>query len=100
MEHADRPFFPQLINFMTSGPVVPMIWEGLNAVKAGRQIIGKSDLDNATPGTIRGDFSIDRERNIIHGAHSIDAATREINLWFDESELVSWTPSNIQWIIL
>lgn len=99
-EHANRPFYPQLIKFMTSGPVVPMVWEGLNAVQIGRQIIGRSDLDYATLGTIRGDFSIDRERNIIHGAHSIDAAIRETNLWFVGNELVSWTPSNINWIIL
>lgn len=97
-EHIDRPFYPQLIKYLTSGPVVPMIWEGLNAVIVARQLIGASSLMEAMPGTIRYAFSIDRSRNVIHGSHSVDAANREIKIWFDEKEIVSYTLSNIQWI--
>lgn len=86
-EHADKPFYPQLVNFMTSGPVVPMVWENLHAVRIGRQMLGKSVSNESMPGTIRGDFSVDRERNVIHGAHSSEAAEREINLWFQQNDI-------------
>lgn len=74
---------------MVSGPVVPMVWEGLNAVKIGRKMLGPSEPLDSSPGTIRGDFSIDALHNIIHGSHSVEAANKEIRLWFPEHELVS-----------
>lgn len=83
---------------MISGPVVPMVWEGLDAIKLSRQMLGKAKPIDAIPGTIRSDFSIDRERNIIHGSHSTEAATKEILLWFNESELIEWKSSNDHWI--
>lgn len=83
---------------MTSGPVVSMVWEGLNAIKVGRLLIGEWSPDGSIPGTIRGDFSIDRLRNIIHGAETIKDAKREINLWFQEHELISWKPANEHWL--
>lgn len=75
-----------------------MVWEGLNAVKIGRQMLGSSDPIGSVPGSIRADFSIDRERSIIHGSDTLDSATREIDLWFDANELVSWSPSNHKWL--
>lgn len=83
---------------MTSGPVIPMVWEGLNAVKAARRIIGHSNPDESLPGTIRADYSICRERSIIHGAETLEDAEREINLWFNENELTSWAPTNFHFL--
>lgn len=73
---------------MTSGPVIPMVWKNFHAVKLGRQMLGKSMINESMPGTIRCDFSVDRERNVIHGAHSSEAAEKEINLWFHNNELI------------
>lgn len=83
---------------MTSGPVIPMVWEGLDGIKISRRLLGKSDPLESTPGTIRGDFSIDEERNIIHGSHSGETAEEEIFLWFHEDELVEWKRNNHHWI--
>lgn len=83
---------------MISGPVVPMVWEGLNVVKITRQMIGHSDPMKSIPNTIRADYSICRLRSIIHGAETIEEANREIKLWFQENELVSWTPANSQYV--
>lgn len=85
---------------MISGPIVPMVWEGLNAMSITRKMLGKSEPELSTPGTIRGDLSIDRERSVIHGSHTVEAAKNEINLWFQQNELVSWTPANIDFIYL
>lgn len=93
-----RDHFPRLLEFMTSGPVIAMVWEGLNAVQTARQMIGPSGPIGSMPGTIRADFSIDRLRNIIHGAETIEDANREIKLWFQEHELISWTPANVYWV--
>lgn len=99
-EHTGKPFYPKLIEFMTSGPVVTMVWEGLEAIKISRKMVGKSIVDLSVPGTIRGDFSVDRERNVIHAAHSTEGADREISLWFQEGELITWIPANSQWLNL
>lgn len=85
---------------MTSGPVVPMVWEGFEGVNISRKMVGKSIVDLSIPGSIRCDYSVDRERNIIHAAHSTEAANREISLWFQEGELISWMPANSQWLNL
>merc|ERR1719309_1821502 len=84
-----RPFFPGLIKHIGSGPVVAMVWEGKNVVKQGRQMLGETNPLASKPGSIRGDFSIDMGRNIIHGSDSVESAKKEINLWFKEEELVS-----------
>ena len=97
-EHKERPFFPGLVQFITSGPVVAMVWEGKGVVAAARKLIGKTNPLEAEPGTIRGDFGIDIGRNLIHGSDGVETAQREIALWFDESELVSWTPVAQSWI--
>jgi len=96
--HKERPFFSSLIEFITSGPVVAMVWEGDGVVASARKIIGATNPLNAEPGTIRGDFGVDVGRNLIHGSDAIETAQREINLWFKEEELVSWEPSLKSWI--
>ena len=77
-----QPYFPNIISFMSSGPVVAMIWEGNNAVKIGRMLLGPTNPSDSPPGTIRGDFAIDVSANICHGSDSIENAKREISLWF------------------
>eukprot|EP00795_Rhopilema_esculentum_P000729 gene729-10444_t len=84
------PFFPGLIKYVGAGPVVAMVWEGLDAVKGGRRMLGETDPQKSLPGSIRGDYSIHIGRNIIHGSDSNESAAIEIGLWFDEKELVDW----------
>ena len=79
---SSQSFFPELIEFMGSGPVVPMIWEGKSVVKTGRLLLGTTNPLDSLPGTIRGDFCIDVNRNICHGSDSIESAKKEIDLWF------------------
>ena len=83
---------------MASGPVVPMVWEGLNVVKTGRVMLGETNPRDSAPGTIRGDFCIQVGRNICHGSDSVESANKEINLWFTEEELLSWNPVTIDWV--
>lgn len=80
-----RPFFPGLVSYMSSGPVVPMVWEGLNVVKTGRVMLGATNPADSAPGTIRGDLCIQVGRNIIHGSDSVESANKEIALWFKVS---------------
>uniref|UniRef100_A0A3B3TQA8 Nucleoside diphosphate kinase n=1 Tax=Poecilia latipinna TaxID=48699 RepID=A0A3B3TQA8_9TELE len=87
----DRPFFPSLVNYMSSGPVVAMVWEGKGVVKTGRVMLGETNPADSKPGTIRGDFCIDVSKNIIHGSDSVDSAKTEISLWFKPEELVNYT---------
>ncbi|XP_015437518.1 PREDICTED: nucleoside diphosphate kinase [Dufourea novaeangliae] len=97
---ASRPFFPGLVKYMSSGPVVPMVWEGLNAVKTGRVMLGETNPKDSAPGTIRGDFCIQVGRNIIHGSDSVDSANKEIKLWFgeDKKEVIDWASWAEKWI--
>uniref|UniRef100_A0A8C1AKE9 Nucleoside diphosphate kinase n=1 Tax=Cyprinus carpio carpio TaxID=630221 RepID=A0A8C1AKE9_CYPCA len=76
----DRPFYPGLVKYMSSGPVAAMVWEGLNVVKTGRVMLGETNPADSKPGTIRGDFCIEVGRNIIHGSDSVDSANKEISL--------------------
>ena len=75
---------------MSSGPVVPMVWEGLNVVKTGRVMLGATNPADSAPGTIRGDYCIQVGRNICHGSDAVDSAAKEIALWFNEEALVKW----------
>ncbi|MEO0854105.1 MAG: nucleoside-diphosphate kinase [Cyanobacteria bacterium J06648_11] len=97
-EHKERPFFPGLVEFITSGPVVAMVWEGKGVVAFARKMIGKTNPLDSEPGTIRGDFGIDIGRNIIHGSDAVETATREIALWFNDGELSTWSPTLTKWI--
>lgn len=82
-EHEGKPFFPSLLEFITSGPVVAVIVEGARAVAAFRQIAGGTDpVEKAAPGTIRGDLALVTQDNLVHGSDSPDSAVREIELWF------------------
>jgi nucleoside-diphosphate kinase len=96
--HKEKPFFPGLVNFITSGPVVAMVWEGKGVIASARKIIGATNPLNAEPGTLRGDFGVDVGRNIIHGSDAPETAEQEIKLWFKDAELVSWEPSLTSWI--
>lgn len=82
-EHDGKPFFDSLLEFITSGPVVAAVVEGPRAIAAFRQLAGGTDpVDKATPGTIRGDYGLEIQSNLVHGSDSADAARREIELWF------------------
>ncbi len=97
-EHKERPFYPGLIEYMSAGPIVSMVWEGLNVIKSVRTMMGTTDPSKAPAGTIRGDLCVDTTYNLIHGSDSPESATREISLWFKEAELVQWTPTINQWL--
>ncbi|MGD1701480.1 nucleoside-diphosphate kinase [Dapis sp. BLCC M229] len=97
--HKERPFFPGLIQFITSGPVVAMVWEGEGVVASARKIIGATNPLSAESGTIRGDYGISVGRNLIHGSDAIETAQNEISLWFEDEELVSWQPTLTTWIV-
>lgn len=75
-----------------------MVWEGLNVVKTGRQMLGATNPADSLPGTIRGDFCIQVGRNILHGSDAVESANKEISLWFTEKELVSWKPAAEGWV--
>lgn len=96
--HKEKPFFAGLVEFITSGPVVAMVWEGDGVVASARKIIGATNPLNAEPGTIRGDFGVNIGRNIIHGSDAVETGQTEISLWFKEEELVSWEPTLMTWI--
>ncbi|MHB2000198.1 MAG: nucleoside-diphosphate kinase [Solirubrobacteraceae bacterium] len=83
-EHAERPFFGELVDFITSGPLVAIVLEGRSAVTAARQVIGATNPLEATPGTIRGDFALETGRNMVHGSDSDESAAREIGLFFGD----------------
>jgi nucleoside-diphosphate kinase len=96
--HREKPFFAGLVEFITSGPVVAMVWEGDGVVAAARKMIGATNPLNAEPGTLRGDYGINIGRNIIHGSDAVETAQQEVRLWFKEEELVSWQPTLMTWI--
>lgn len=83
-EHAERPFFGELVGFITSGPLLAMVLEGIDAVKAARQLIGATNPLEAAPGSIRGDFAIETGQNMVHGSDSPESAARESSLFFPE----------------
>ena len=85
-----KPFFPGLINFMMSGPVVSMIWQGKDVVKQGRAMLGETDPLKSKPGSIRGDYCIDMGKNVCHGSDSVETANDEIKLWFKDDEVMNY----------
>ncbi|XP_077057234.1 NME/NM23 nucleoside diphosphate kinase 2a isoform X1 [Siphateles boraxobius] len=94
----DRPFFPGLVSYMSSGPVVAMVWEGFNVIKTGRVMLGETNPIDSKPGTIRGDFCVQVVRNIIHGSDSVESANAEINLWFKPDEIYDYTKCQDSWL--
>ena len=97
-EHKDKPFFKGLVSFITSGPIVAMVWEGKDIVSSLRKMMGKTNPLDADLGTIRGDFAVDIGKNVVHGSDSEESAKREIALFFKEDELISWEQDIQKWI--
>lgn len=97
-EHRGRPFFDAVIEFITSSPVVAMVWEGPNSVSMVRSMMGPTNPAAAPSGTIRGDFGVDIGQNVVHGSDSPSRAEQEIALFFDLVELVSWEREGGRWI--
>jgi nucleoside-diphosphate kinase len=95
---AKKPFFPSLVNYFTSGPVIAMVWEGKEAVVQGRRLVGATNPSESAPGSIRGDLCLDIGRNIIHGSDSNESARDEISLWFSENEIANWESDNAKWL--
>jgi nucleoside-diphosphate kinase len=81
-EHIDKPFFPELLEFITSGPVVAMEWSGDSAVAVSRSMMGATDPKQAAPGTVRGDFGLAVTHNLVHGSDSVESAERELGIFF------------------
>jgi nucleoside-diphosphate kinase len=94
---ATKKFFPGLIQYMTSGPVVGMVWQGKNAVLEGRKMLGATMPTDSAMGTIRGDFCIEVGRNICHGSDAVESAEHEIALWFPEG-VSEWTSCANPWV--
>ncbi|GKV67948.1 nucleoside diphosphate kinase [Sporosarcina sp. NCCP-2716] len=97
-EHKERPFFGELTEFITSGPVFAMVWEGENVIATARLMMGATNPKDSAPGTIRGDFAVTVGKNIIHGSDSPESAEREIGLFFKEEELTSYSKDINSWI--
>ncbi len=99
-EHEDKPFFDDLVGFITAAPVFAMVWEGQDAVRQVRSMIGATDPAEAAPGTIRGDLGLDLGRNVIHGSDHEDpgANEREIGLFFDDDELTEYERIDETWL--
>lgn len=97
-EHRGKEFYNELIEFITSGPVVAMVWEGENAISVVRAMMGATDPQKSPPGSIRGDFGMTLRHNIVHGSDSSESAEREIALWFSSDEMVEWQRDTDKWI--
>ena len=96
--HQGKPFFEGLVQYITSSPVGVMALEGTNAGQAARNTIGVTKPNEATAGTIRGDFALEIGRNLVHGSDSVENGEKEVALWFSEGELVSWPRNTDPWI--
>lgn len=97
-EHAGKPFFEGLINFITGGPVIVGVLEGNEAIAVVRSMLGATNGVEAAPGTIRGDFSISRQNNLVHGSDSPESAEREIALWFKPEDIVDYPLAGAEWV--
>lgn len=96
--HKERPFYASLVDYIISGPVVAMVWEGKNAIAAARATMGATNPVAAATGTIRGDFGMEIGRNLVHGSDSPENAVNEVNLFFSEAERVNWNRLTDSWI--
>ncbi len=97
-EHREKPFFDELVGFITSGPAVAMIWEGLGAVQVVRRMMGSTNPQEAASGTIRGDYALFMGNNVVHGSDSLESASREITLFFQPEELITYTKALDLWV--
>jgi nucleoside-diphosphate kinase len=96
--HKGKPFYEGLINYIVSAPVVAMAWEGEEAIEAARATMGVTKPVEAAPGTIRGDLGMEVGRNLVHGSDSQENAEYEVNLFFDDSELIDWERDTDRWV--
>ncbi len=96
--HKGKPFFNGLVKYITAAPLVAMVWEGSDAIKAVRQTVGATNPLEAAPGTIRHDLSILTSRNLIHASDSVESAEAEINHWFKEDNIFPWERDHEEWI--
>ncbi|NCF68877.1 MAG: nucleoside-diphosphate kinase [Chloroflexi bacterium] len=96
--HQGRPFYNDLVEYITSGPVVAMAWEGKEAITAARNSIGATNPVEASAGTIRGDLGMEIGRNLVHGSDSAENGLKEVSLFFSEEELVAWDRVTEEWI--
>lgn len=97
-EHAGKPFFVDLCKFMTSSPLVAVAVEGPEVISLVRKIVGATKVQEAAPGTIRGDFAASTQQNLIHASDSPESAQRELSIWFDAKELSNFRPADGKWI--
>lgn len=96
-EHEGKPFFQSLVDYVTSDPVIAMVLERPDAISVLRTVVGATNPDKAQPGTIRGDFGVTTERNLIHASDSPESAAREIKLFFKEEEIKAFEDGNAKW---
>ncbi|SMO42635.1 nucleoside-diphosphate kinase [Melghirimyces algeriensis] len=97
-EHKDKPFFGELVDFITSGPVFAMVWAGEDVIATARRMMGQTKPSEAAPGTVRGDYGLTVGKNIVHGSDSPESAKREIALWFEEKEISSYEKAIESWV--
>lgn len=98
--HKGKPFYPGLISYITSAPVMAMVWEGPDAVAAVRQTMGATRPTEAAPGSVRHDFALEIERNLTHASDSVENGEKEIALWFRRDELLDWTRPIDPWVFV
>jgi nucleoside-diphosphate kinase len=96
--HKGKPFYNGLIRYITSAPVMAMVWQGPNAIAAVRQTMGSTKPTEASPGTVRHDFGLEVGRNLTHASDTVENGEKEVALWFDADELLSWERSIDQWV--
>lgn len=96
--HKGKPFYDSLLSFLTAGPTVALVLEGREAVSVARTLMGPTDGTKAAPATIRGDFALSVQNNLVHGSDSPENAEAEIKLWFTPAELVSYQPTDAAWV--
>jgi len=97
-EHVGKPFFPGLVEFITSAPVIAIVWEGKDAIRVVRATIGATNPVEAAPGTVRADFGLDKGRNLVHASDGPESAARELGLFFAPEELLSWDRDVDRWV--
>lgn len=96
--HVGKPFYEGLVTYITSSPIVAMVWEGKDAIQIVRTTMGATNAAVAAPGTIRGDFAVEIGRNLVHGSDGLESAAREVSLFFKPEELVNWKRETDLWI--
>jgi nucleoside-diphosphate kinase len=99
-EHKDQYFYQDLTGFFLSGPIVALVLEGCDAIRIVRKLVGKTQPEDAEPGTIRGDYCLGKGRNLVHASDSAESAAREIGLWFAPSEIIEYSKTIDQWVKL